>query len=86
MNTQEYLQKVDSQLTDINTYHPILTDDTLQVKRKADELVHSLYNSKLITYKQRRYLMNFKAKTPIFLWYTEGIQKRCSFKTNRQSD
>lgn len=67
MNTQDYLQKVDNQLTDVNTYLKVTVDDTLQVKRKADKLIHSLYNLKTITYKQRRYLRNFKPQIPTFL-------------------
>ena len=66
MNTQDYLDKVDKQLTDTNTYLKVQTDDTIQVKQKTDELIHSLYNLKAITYKQRRYLMNFKPQTPVY--------------------
>jgi len=66
LNTSDYIDKVMTQLNDTNTYKRKEIDDTITVKQKADKIIQSLYNSKHITFKQRRYLTNFKPKTPIF--------------------
>lgn len=66
LDSDAYVNKINDQLRDTETYTIKDKDDTTLVKSQADYLVNKLYNAKYLTYKQRRYLTNFKAKTPKF--------------------
>ena len=65
MNKDMYLSKMHTMLDDPSTYESIPSDDTHNVKRKADEILHKLLSDNKISKKQHRYLTEFPPKCPL---------------------
>jgi peptide-methionine (R)-S-oxide reductase len=66
MNTADYLNKVEEMLNDTSVYEEVSTDDSLDVKQHADNLLNLLQQAGYISSKNLKFLTDFAARTPIF--------------------
>ena len=66
INTADYVSKINGMLADKLVYSPVLQDDSVQTKERADQLLRLLLMEKLITDKQFRFLTEFQVRTPLF--------------------
>jgi hypothetical protein len=66
LDNNKYLNQINTLLLDAKTYLPVLQDDTLQVKRSVDGLLHDLQVSNIIGQKQFHFLTNFIPRCPRF--------------------
>lgn len=66
LDTELYLSKINTLLSDTNTYRPAPCDDTEAVKNEADQYINTLHSTGFLSSKQAKYLTKFKPRCPIF--------------------
>jgi len=66
MDAEEYADKIENMLNDIEIYTKTNINDTKEVKKKADEILTKLRDTDKLNDKQLKHLIDFEAKCPTF--------------------
>jgi len=66
LDTNDYYNKVQDMLNDIDTYTPITQDNSKDIKSEADLHIQELFNKNLLNKKQLSYFKRFTPRCPTF--------------------
>lgn len=66
LDTASYVNKINTMLSDSNTYSNIVDIDLNQKKSEVDIIINNLLKENFISKRQKKFLTNFSPKMPIF--------------------